>query len=528
MSNELNFCFRYIVNKAVRKRPLILFSILLGVALSVQAQSFIESYAFHPVTGDVADHVIATDSAIFFHNARVVDDTITYAQGGLVRLSTNGGLIWSNEWVFPFGNVGTSFANGILSVNDTVYTTGNYRDSDTGIFSPAIVANSIQTGEFRAIRFPYNHRASIQDIFYNDDSTFTTVSEDRVSSEFQFFVIVDKLDRNGQSTSSFEYLTEFAVVSSTNSARDANKNIYVAHIGCLGPDATCYPFQGWLSKINADGSFGWSRSYGYTANRQGVRPNVAVLNDTTIAYSWTRDTNDITIQESPPIIYYLDTLGNERDSFAFHGGRRTLQKLITCANGDLVGVGYASTDIGYTGWMFRLDGNANLVWERYVQDHRQTISTETDLESVTEAADGSIIAAGDIFHYGLPRDGGSRLRAWIVKLDADGCYEPGCTSDTIYLEFPTAIIEPDFASENDITVYPNPVTDVLSWSVTDLPVFRNLTDYHITNAAGRVVSHGPLRLNERAVNVRGLPKGVYFLNLVKDGKRRGVKRFVKM
>jgi hypothetical protein len=462
------------------------------------------------------------------HVASVIDTPFTHVEGGMVKLDWSGNEEWHNVWSFDFGFVGTSFANGIVATSDTVYTTGNYRNLETGIFSPAIVANAVNSGEFRAIRFPYNHRASIQDLFKNPDGSFTAVSEDRVSDSFHFSIIVENIDLAGHSTSSLEYLTEFQRTSATNTARDAKGNLYVAHIGCFGPALPCYPFQGWLSKINADGSFAWNKNYGYTANNQAVRPKVAVLNDTTIAYAWTRDTNNLDIQESPPIVYYLDTLGNERDSFAFHGNWRTILKLTSCANGDVVGVGYAWTDIGYAGWMFRLDSNANLVWERYVQDHRQTTGTSTVLYSVTEAADGSVIASGDIFHGRPPRDEGSRLRAWVVKLDADGCYEPGCTSDTIYLEAPTAIDDPVvIEEEEDLTIWPNPTTDVINWKTSDLSVFRGLTGYRITNVAGYQILGDKLTSGNQQLDVRALPAGIYFLNLLREGKIRGVKRFVK-
>jgi hypothetical protein len=520
-------CLDTINNIVIFKKVALSILAILQMAL-LTGQSFIESYTFRPGTGDIASHVITVDSNIFVHIASVIDTPFTHVEGGMIKLDRSGNLLWDNIWSFDFGFIGTSFANGIVVTQDTVYSTGNYRNLETGVFSPAIVANAIDSGGYRAIRFPYNHRASIHDLFLNEDNSFIAISEDWVSDSFYFPIIVENLNLEGQSTSSLEYLTEFAVTSATNSVRDVDNNIYVAHIGCFGPDASCYPFQGWLSKINADGSFAWSRSYGFTAfRRPAVLPNVAVLNDTTIAYAWTRDTNDFNIQESPPTIYFLDTLGNERDSFAFHGNLRTVQKLIPCANGDVVGVGTALTDLRWSGWMFRLDAQANLLWERYVQDHRQTTGTETNLLSVTEASDGSIIAAGDIFHGFPPRDGGARMRAWVVKLDADGCLEPGCTSDTIYLEFPNAIAEPLPTSETALQVWPNPAEDYLQWSVPDLPVFRQLTGYRITNVNGYSVRSGRLLPGEQRIDVQGLPAGVYFLNLLKDGKNRGVRKFIK-
>ncbi|MEM6772018.1 MAG: T9SS type A sorting domain-containing protein, partial [Bacteroidota bacterium] len=82
--------------------------------------------------------------------------------------------------------------------------------------------------------------------------------------------------------------------------------------------------------------------------------------------------------------------------------------------------------------------------------------------------------------------------------------------------------------ENALEVWPNPVEDELQWSIPDLPAFRNPTDYQVTNVSGYAVRAGAIRPGERRVDVRGLPPGIYFLNLVKNGKIRGVRRFVKM
>lgn len=352
------------------------------------------------------------------------------------------------------------------------------------------------------------------------------VNENRSESN-PWPVIIEKLDSNGVVFSSEEYLTDMTKSSLTQSSIDAAGNLYVSHIGCRGAN-NCDPYQGWLTKIRANGEVAWQRSYGYTEWwEQPVIPWISVVNDTTLAYAWTRDTSGSNTQVSPPVIYYLDTLGNKRDSFAFHGNSRNALQLAPTDDGGVVGTGFAFTDLGYTGWLFRLDSNADLVWERYIQDHRQSTFSETDLECITVMDDGSIVAGGDIFHPLPPRDGGARLRGWVVKLDADGCLEPGCTSDTIYLEFTNAVGEPEIEQEVDLKVWPNPTVNELNWSLPDLPVYRRITDYRIINTSGYVMRRGTVAPGSRSVDVRDLPPGVYFLNLLVDGKIRGVKKFVK-
>jgi hypothetical protein len=88
--------------------------------------------------------------------------------------------------------------------------------------------------------------------------------------------------------------------------------------------------------------------------------------------------------------------------------------------------------------MIRVTSDAELVWERYIQDNRLADDVYIELRDVAECSDGSIAAAGLWIAQGTPRDGGNTLRSWVVKLDADGCLEPGCTSDTIHLMRPVA------------------------------------------------------------------------------------------
>ena len=76
-------------------------------------------------------------------------------------------------------------------------------------------------------------------------------------------------------------------------------------------------------------------------------------------------------------------------------------------------------------------------------------------------------------------------------------------------------------TDETISVYPNPVHDMLT-----IKTGFNLTGakIKITNAAGRVVLTP--KINEGRVNVAGLPAGIYWLSIMKDGKTNTIS-FIK-
>jgi hypothetical protein len=282
-----------------------------------------------------------------------------------------------------------------------------------------------------------------------------------------------------------------------------------------------------LTKIGVDGEILWTRNYGETAGNQGVEPYLTLLSEDRIALAWTRDTNNLDIQESPPVIYILDQEGEKLDSIAFHGNWRTLSRIQTTANGDIVGAGYAWTDIGYCGWMIRVTSDAELIWERYIQDNRLADDVNTELRDVDECSDGSVAAAGLWTSLDAPRDGGNTLRSWVVKLDANGCLEPGCTSDTIHLMAPVSYEEVEQESSMAFQISPNPVVDILHLKIHAANPAAGHLKYTITGSDGRILQSRPVSGNAMDIAVGGLPSGLYFFSITDKHQLLAVRRFYK-
>ncbi|MBC6994029.1 T9SS type A sorting domain-containing protein [Neolewinella lacunae] len=499
--------------------------VFFGVTLFAQ-NTFINKYAFDVQYGDAARKIIQVPDGMAFFNSTFLVDQEHSDRGGLVRLDEDGVVVYARNWDFPEGRVGISFKESMILHRDTIILAANHVN-EVHFSNNTIIFAELETGTERVLRFSDEQPYYVGDLFLLSEDKLVLSSQRPKVEPKSFPSTIRWLELNGSEFRRINYFDDFSRVASERMAKDINDQFYIPSLGCKGA-SNCYPHQAWLSKIDPTGQLVWQKNYGRTAGNQVVWPQVAVANDSTIAFAWTRDTNDWDVQESPPVIYMLDTLGNKRDSFTFHGNLRTLNTLRATSNGDLLGCGVAWTDIGWCGWMFRMSSKAELIWERYIQDHRtaEEDNVKTELFDVTEFTDGSIAGAGYIIE--LRPEGRNSLEAWIVKLDANGCLDPGCTSDTIHLQQPVAVQETDPANgENDFKLWPNPTRDWLNLeiSLTGLPAGEYA--YEVMSPAGRIILQSKRSSEREQIDVRALPPGLYFLNLLKNGRRLGSKKFVK-
>jgi len=444
----------------------------------------------------------------------VVCPLICFAQSNtFIEINSTGDILWSTVWLENDKRYIGSFQEGMLVVGDSIHATTDSRNG-RGSGYLGLVNVSLETGEARySGRFEDTTGYVAGDLHLAADSShLIEVSSTDYSTGGYYPMSVAELSLTGECLSDQRYFEEFYRTVFYSSRFDEYGNMYVSFKGCKDR-VGCRFHQAWITKIDPAGDILWTKNYGQSEGDQNVEPYLTLLSEDRMALSWTRDTGDLSLQESPPTIYILDREGERLDSIAFHGNWRTLSRIQTAANGDIIGAGYARTDLGKAGWMIRVTPEAELVWERYIQDNRLADDVYTELRDVAECSDGSIAAGGLWISRDTPRDDGNTLRSWVVKLDPDGCLEPGCTSDTIHLMKPVANDEIVREPAPTMEINPNPVDNTLHLELSGVNTAAGRLTYTIVSSDGRILQTGQVTENSMDIDAGGLPAGLHFFSL---------------
>ena len=161
----------------------------------------------------------------------------------------------------------------------------------------------------------------------------------------------------------------------------------------------------------------------------------------------------------------------------------------------------------------KFNSTGDLLWHRFYSDHRA--AENFYLYDVIEGSDGYLYATGafddqvtqPVTSYGV----------WLLKLDQNGCLEPDCEGDVVYLnsEHTTFLDEQSVL----LKIFPNPVDNYLTVNIkSDLTAQQKilLTDINGKRIWEKLIKHGEQTLN---YNTSDLPSGQYFLSVTVEGEK---------
>ncbi|MEM6398446.1 MAG: T9SS type A sorting domain-containing protein [Bacteroidota bacterium] len=168
-------------------------------------------------------------------------------------------------------------------------------------------------------------------------------------------------------------------------------------------------------------------------------------------------------------------------------------------------------DIHYSaGCLYKINGDGDSLWLRadtVLLDSRTTQETYVGLVVLPS---GSVIAAGSFFET-IPGVG-SRLRAWVTKVDANGCMFEDCAL--------TSTLVPESAQTEEVSLFPNPTSNFIT-----IDAQKPINHIELTDMNGRILRRWPAGEIPPQIDLSAYPAGTYIV-YVRIGNRIYPKRVI--
>lgn len=233
-----------------------------------------------------------------------------------------------------------------------------------------------------------------------------------------------------------------------------NQQTVFSYIAC--PVSCLVEFTGGVACVDSLGILQWNLELPFAF--QPDRPNVVQTAPNTLVVNWHHETTLPNHDLEPPTLFYLNLAGQVQDSLIFENqSLKAIDDLEAVWGKGLVGCGNHYIDYltdpnpDPAGWVFRVDENKTLLWDRSFADTTQLGRVYT-LQSIIPTSDGGYLAVGTIINN---MTGVLESHNWVLKLDSLGCFQPACGP----VNYVTDIEEAVFLKGKDILVFPNPAND---------------------------------------------------------------------
>ncbi len=323
----------------------------------------------------------------------------------------------------------------------------------------------------------------------------------------------------------------------------------------------------WVFKTDSQGNLVWEKTYGGTSEERSKKIIPTQDGNYVIIGSSISEDGDVT-NPFGGLDFWLVKI-NSQGNLIWQkslGGSATDQgyDIIELPNGDLVVVGETLSNDemvegnhGFTdAWIVRIDSQANLIWQNALG------GTDVDyFLSVNYSSDNYILATGASFSdNGDVSENLGQSDIWLVKLSLDGTLNwqtplgtdlneiaykvmsngteiiiAGGMESTflkalhnntqIYLGKLDQILPTHevFNTENQMSIFPNPVSSVLS--IQSQSTLKELSLY---NQLGQlIIFNNNINENEFEIDVSKLPQALYYLEITDNNDNTNVYKIIK-
>jgi len=284
----------------------------------------------------------------------------------------------------------------------------------------------------------------------------------------------------------------------------------------------CNLFEGYglyATKTDTSGTEVWTKLL-----RRGTRTHWSIsdpilLDDGLVVLNFINDTfpmnaDSIALQD---MLIWINEEGDIEREFTFKMDRtRNVNSLTKATNGDIIGAGsidVGDRDLGQAGWVFRLNSQGGLLWERFIADVRFPLNLHR-FNDVIEANDGGIVLTGllqDSFPNHDPFINNPNI--WLVKLDSMGCLEPDCGSFQVMGAIVGTETPVQLPKRAKLHLFPNPTDDYFQLRWLEENSFAYPLNVSIYNLQGTLVFEQSFTKKPVIISSINWPSGIYFIKV---------------
>lgn len=343
-----------------------------------------------------------------------------------------------------------------------------------------------------------------------------------LSNQYEWLPVLIKINDQGDSIKVLIFNEQYNATSVIQVVENSERNLIASYVYC--PDACFLDLKAGVICLDSLGDTKWTIDFPYSYN-----PYECVLAQTdsnNLAIKWFVDNTTIPNHDlTPPAIFFADMSGNILDTVVFQNQTlKEIRNMEPVWEKGLVGCGHeypyliSQNSQQLFGWLFRMDENREVLWERSYIDSTYKGKT-SGLRHIIPTSDGGYLATGTITNF---MTGVWESHNWLLKLDSFGCLEPGCGN----INYITDTKEAVFLKGKDIKIYPNPASDYVQVEFpVDFDIGQN-TYAVLTSNTGSIVRQEKINAIKNQLNLTGILSGIYYLMISRGNEIIGSKRIV--
>ena len=428
---------------------------------------------------------------------------------GLMKFDFEGNLIWK---AVALDTLDVNHGEAIEVINDTIFVNANYLDVPNKHY--CVIAFNMQGNYLSRRDYEYpgllNYHWA-REIAALGDRRFVT---------FQY-----------RDTATGRYMGRLrAFDNNWNIVWERSISNFYPHVGWCEMEPTpdggaamiysscqTYHCRASIEKYDASGGLEWTTVFPKDYN-SATWVDLAVHPDGGYVGFWRIDTFGIFIYPYPELVFKLDAAGQFEWQKVRFDRAQNFWQVFAAQNGDIIACGvaqdfYQDTIDYFAGLIRRLKPNGETRWERKIFDYTDGGIRNQFFYGV-EMPNGDLVFSGDIRDT-LPDDPYPG-NVWLVKLDSNGCFTPGCGEE----QYLVAAKEPQQAvEEQPFALFPNPFSDHITLAAV---LGRHIPpgEYRavLYDAQGQIIRQQSFSPNLLTYfDTEDAPPGAYILAVYKDG-----------